>query len=517
MGGCAVEEVIHPHRSIFPVAMLHKRWSVGMLVASSAWIPCAANAPSSVIASDVWADLHAGPNATVNVLVSFVGGTATALTHANSIDFQDLHLPSANSRVRRHLLRAAATSQATVLSVLRGDTAHPRRRLNDGSATHILSSPEICPGLDELVVREIYLTNQLYVRRMTLCMAEQLALRPEVESVRYGATFQLDMSATTQSPRSSSWNVDAVEASRLWSANMTGQGVVVGVIDTGVRSTHDVLRSTFRHDHGWFDAVAQTPTPLDTDGHGSHVSGIVMRVAPAAQWIACRACTGGGCRESHLLLCMQFMLCPTDPKGNDVDCSKAPRVVNNSWGSSIANLPSYMAAVQAWREAGIIPVFSGGNAGAQGCSSVTSPADYDNVIAVGSVDASRMLSVFSSTGPTVQFGRTKPDVVAPGVAISSASHQADDLYVEMTGTSMAAPHVTGSIALLLSGNPHLTYDQVYTALTEGASSVTGASSSCGGSHSEGGSNNLAGHGLVDVAKAGRLLELPRRRHGCGDM
>ncbi|KAF0698753.1 Aste57867_10658 [Aphanomyces stellatus] len=458
--------------------------------------------PSSKIAPDVWADLQ-HPSASVSVLVSFQGGTHDTL--ADTTDYGDLDQPSSNIRVRDSLIQLSMASQTPVLALL-----HPNQTRRLANSTSSSDDIVACPGLESLRLRQIYLTNQLHIRSLTRCMAEQLALRPEVTSIRYGVTLTLDnvidtVPATTNS--NSSWGITTIAAPDLWAAGFSGQGIVVGSIDSGVRGSHDAVRRNFRADHGWFDATTnKAPFPVDVLGHGTHTMGIIQAVAPDAQWISCRACgADGSCKESDLLVCMQFMLCPTDATGQFADCAKAPRVVNNSWGAGgRANFPNYKAAVAAWRHAGIVPVFSNGNNGNGGCGTVGSPADYDDVISVGSIDSTGHLASTSSRGPTVQ-GRVKPDVVAPGMNIMSASSQGDDLYVSMSGTSMAAPHVTAAIALLLSANPHLTYDDLYTLLTTAARDdgvLVGEIPACTLLASRAGTNSscLTGHGLVHLTK-----------------
>ncbi len=135
-------------------------------------------------------------------------------------------------------------------------------------------------------------------------------------------------------------------------------------------------------------------------------------------------------------------------------------MINNSWGSRFKPRRNhakhhhhhdnhhhiYYNAIEAWISVGIVPVFSAGNLG-PACRTITNPASYDNVIAVGAV-SDNMLHVRSSKGPSVN-GLVKPDVVAPGVLIRSAAASHNRAYRTGTGTSFAAPHVTGAIALML--------------------------------------------------------------------
>ncbi len=216
------------------------------------------------------------------------------------------------------------------------------------------------------------------------------------------------------------------------------------------------------------------------------------------------------CKEEMLLMCMQFMLCPTDANGANEDCTKAPRVINNSWSSGIANNPVYKDAITAWRAAGIIPVFSNGNLKNEQsqtqCSTVASPADYGNVISVGWIDNTGQASPLSAKGPSLNTRAMKPDLVAPGTSILSASRTGNSRYEARTGSSMSAPHVTGTIALLLSRDPTMTYDSVYAALTQ-KTSVTllqPAPTTCG---SPSVPNNIFGFGIVNAQQALNLATL----------
>jgi subtilisin family serine protease len=301
------------------------------------------------------------------------------------------------------------------------------------------------------------------------------------------------------------WGVSMIKAPDVWATGNTGQGIVVGGIDSGVRATHEVLRGNFRSSFGWFDTVDGKTTPYDNEGHGTHtlgsaVGGLGVGVAPGAQWIGCRGCSEHTCQESWLKTCMQFMTCPTDPSGKNRDCSKAPNVVNNSWGTPGIN--AFESALQAWIAAGIIPVFVSGNAGPS-CSTLYSPGDSTNAIAVGATDSNDKLGWFSAKGPT-NDKRVKPDLAAPGVAIRASDFQSDTAYSSFDGTSHAAPHVAGVVALMLSANKKLTFTQVreiLTSTTDRAPIIKPSDRTCGGTADSTYPNNQYGHGRVNALKA----------------
>ena len=279
--------------------------------------------------------------------------------------------------------------------------------------------------------------------------------------------------------------VQAIGADQVWNAGVTGEGVVVASIDTGVDYDHVMLRdryrgwngSTYDHERNWWDGVPATdagcpgnsPEPCDDEGHGTHVTAIMVGddgadyytgVAPGAKWIACRAWEPNQrTYVSYLLSCLQYMLAPTDAAGNDPDPAYAPDVIVNSWMCEpVEGCPDVNVlrdAFEALHTAGVMCVAAAGNDG-PACSSVKyPPAIYDKVTTVGAVGLEDWIAGFSSRGPVTADGsdRVKPDVCAPGVNVTSANTGGG--YAQWSGTSMAAPHVAGAAALLLAANPAL--------------------------------------------------------------
>jgi subtilisin family serine protease len=158
-----------------------------------------------------------------------------------------------------------------------------------------------------------------------------------------------------------------------------------------------------------------------------------------------------------------------DPDGNPAT-DDAPDVVSCSW--SFDTFPwcftELQDDVQAWREAGIIPVFAAGNSGPFFFSG-QSPGNYPETISVGATNILDWVAPFSSRGPGNCDLRIFPDLVAPGVNIFSSVP--DSTYSFLSGTSQAVPHVVGTIALMLSANPDLTVDEVELTLKQSAQPV----------------------------------------------
>jgi subtilisin family serine protease len=306
------------------------------------------------------------------------------------------------------------------------------------------------------------------------------------------------------------WNIQNVRAPEAWNTFGTrGEGVVIANIDTGVQFDHPALVSQYRgtqgdgsldHNYNWYDPTGLCGSaPCDNAGHGTHTMGTIVGsdggsneigVAPGAKWIAAKGCEDFGCSTESLLSAGQWMLAPTDASGANPRPDLRPNVVSNSWGGGSGD-DFYRGVVSAWIAAGIFPVFSSGNSGPF-CSSVGSPGDYPESYAVGAYDINNIIADFSSRGGSL-YGEIKPNISAPGVDVrSSVPGNGYDWY---NGTSMAAPHVAGAIALLWSAAPTLVGDIPLTRGLLGAGALDHDDPSCGGTPSD---NNVWGEGQMDV-------------------
>ena len=264
------------------------------------------------------------------------------------------------------------------------------------------------------------------------------------------------------------WGVKKIGADRVWNElNIDGSGIVVGQLDSGVTPSHPALQGQIIK----FKDFIGDGSENDGIGHGTHTAGTMVGdkngigVAPGAKLIAGKIFNNSGSTTSEAIAKgMQWIM---DPDGNP-NTDDAPMVVNNSWGSNDSTSRSFWDEVNAWKKAGIVPVFSAGNNGyANG--RVGTPAAYPQSFAIAATTNYDSRAGYSSTGPVTWDGKTiiKPDVAAPGSNIISASNTSDG-YVSKSGTSMASPHITGAIALLLQANPQLTNDQIEKILEETA-------------------------------------------------
>ncbi|MEB0276713.1 S8 family serine peptidase, partial [Cryobacterium sp. 5B3] len=268
--------------------------------------------------------------------------------------------------------------------------------------------------------------------------------------------------------------VDKVSAPALWNLGFSGQGVVVASLDSGVDVSHPDLAGRWRGGtDSWFDPYGEHPlTPTDLSGHGTATTGVILGgdaggtsigMAPGARWIAAKIFNDRGVATATAIhQAFQWVLDPD----HDPNTPDAPQLVNASW--SIGAGPgcdlSFQSDLQALRAVGILPVFAAGNYGS-GASTSVSPANYPEALAVGAVTGNDLIYTSGSRGPSTCGGRTRtfPDLVAPGVNILTDDRYG--LYQTASGTSMAAPNVTGALALLISAVPGLTTNRAQAALT----------------------------------------------------
>jgi hypothetical protein len=319
-------------------------------------------------------------------------------------------------------------------------------------------------------VTPLWVTNAVSISA-TADVVREVAARPDVLSVTPDAITIVPAAGPVEP------NVTTVGAPALWQAGITGTGVVVATLDSGVDASHPDLGPRWRGGtNSWFDPFGQHPrTPVDLSGHGTGTMGLIVGgdaggtsigMAPGARWIAARIFNDAGASSATAVhQAFQWVL---DPDG-DPSTADAPQVVNGSWsiGASPGCDLSFQPDVRNLVAAGILPVFAAGNFGPAASTSV-SPANYPESFAVGGVDALDASSPTSSSGPSTCGGRSGPfpDAVAPGVAVTTSDRFG--LFQTLSGTSVAAPHVAGGLALLISARPGLSPERQRAALTASA-------------------------------------------------
>jgi subtilisin family serine protease len=297
---------------------------------------------------------------------------------------------------------------------------------------------------------------------------------------------------TGQSGGTSGADIRAVNA---WDITTGSTGVVVAVIDTGIRYTHqDLAANMWRNPgesgggketngidddgNGYIDdvhginSITGSGNPMDDNDHGSHCAGTIGAVAN----------DGGahvGVAWNVRLMGLKFIA--SDGYGDTSDAitcidyavARGAKVLSNSWGLYDYSQGLHDSIATA-RDAGVLFVAAAGNDSNNNDSTAFYPASYDlaNVVAVAALDRSDQRAGFSNYGPnTVDLG-------APGVGIYSCASASDFSYKIFDGTSMAAPHVAGAAVLLAAARPNANYIELKQRLLNAArpvSSLTGIS------------------------------------------
>ena len=270
------------------------------------------------------------------------------------------------------------------------------------------------------------------------------------------------------------WGVTRIGAPLAWGTN-TGAGVKVGVIDTGVSTTHPDLAANVA---GCVSFISGIPACEDDNGHGSHVSGIiaavnnsigVVGVAPDAKIYALKTLDKNG--SGYLSDIISAI---------DWSVANGIQVINMSLGTS-SDIQSFHDAVTRAYNAGIIEVVAAGNSG-PGANTVAYPGAYPEVIGVAATDSTDAVPSWSSRGPQI-------DIAAPGVNVYSTYKNGG--YATLSGTSMATPHVAGAVALRLFTHPGESFANMYSDIQSTATPLPWGST-------------LVGAGLVNA----QLLSAP---------
>jgi len=331
--------------------------------------------------------------------------------------------------------------------------------------------------------KELRLINAMAVRISSLA-AEKLARDPKILRIDpdvevYALDFRnlkvrKPMPTATPTPTFGTqpipWGIARINADDAWNIS-SGSGVKVAVIDTGIDRDHPDLDANLA---GCLNFIQSWKTCEDDNGHGTHVSGIiaaennnigVVGVAPQAKIYALKVLNRQG--SGYLSDIIEAL---------DWAVANQMQVVNMSLGTS-SDVLSFHEAVKRVNAAGIIQVAAAGNSGPT-ADSVIYPARYSEVIAVSATDSNNQVPSWSSRGPEV-------DLAAPGVN-SNATYLKGG-YKILSGTSMAAPHVTGVVALRLEDHPGETLTAIENILESNTDSLPF-------------DPTLVGAGLVDAYK-----------------
>lgn len=372
----------------------------------------------------------------------------------------------------------------------------------------------------------------------------QLASIPGIRAITLDETLHpqgLLSGPTNKSPPKSAY-IKEIRADSEWSAGVTGQGVTVALLDTGIANVPDLAGRVLpvRNDLNLLNPTAPCEnltgeaTCDDNYGHGTFIAGLIAGngassngawsgVAPNADLVSVKVAGQDGSADvSTVLAGIQWVVSFKDRYGI--------KVLNLSLGTDSTQSyrvdPLNYAVEKAW-DSGITVVVAASNRGPN-AGTISKPGDDPLVVTVGAVDdmgtpslADDELPDFSSHGPTAADGLAKPDVVAPGAHVVSLRAPGsavdtqfptyvDGAYRKGSGTSMSTGVVSGSVALMLQANPGMTPDRVKYALT--ATARNAASSD----------PMAVGAGVVDVygalrAPAGVANQGVPRSNGLGSL
>ncbi len=339
----------------------------------------------------------------------------------------------------------------------------------------------------------LWLDQSIYLK-LSPVQARVLATLPIVDEVF--ENFQVSLprvaaQSASGAPAGTPYQLSAIGAAATRAAGLRGGGVRIGHLDTGIDPNHSEYAgkiAAYAEFNADGDKVANS-APHDSSNHGTHTAGLLVGntvgVAPDARLISALVLPGGEGTFAQVIAGMQWVLDPD----NNADTNDGANVVSMSLGLP-GTYQEFVPPVQNMLKAGVIPVFAIGNFGPTG-GSTGSPGNIPDVIGVGAVDQNGAVASFSSRGPVAWTGAyngtfVKPDVAAPGVAITSSFPGGG--YGSLSGSSQAAPIAAGAVAVMLGAKPGTSPDAIKNALFSSASN--------GGQK-----NNNTGYGVINLPGA----------------
>lgn len=393
-------------------------------------------------------------------------------------------------QVLQALKSTHTTSQRQIVSALAGP-------LSDGRVKNL---------------RKHWLANLITAEIAPSLLAE-LAARADVELIQQEPVVTLIAPEEIRSAPAQSSSVESnlsyIRAPQAWGMGYTGKGRLVCSFDTGVNGEHPAIKNSWNGANGdslasWYDPTTNQRSPHTFSGvnvnpwHGSHVMGIILGrsgadttgVAPDASWISAAVIDIAGASI------VQAFEWAADPDGDPNTVADLPDVINHSWGvQEIGCADPFFELIDNIEALGVVNIFAAGNEGSIG-GTIRNPAvralDSIDCFAVGNIEHAAspvVIAPSSSRGPSTCDGISrKPNVAAPGTLIRSLSNVTGS-YLSATGTSMAAPHVSGLVALMREKNPNATVREIKTAILNSATPL-GARP-----------NNDVGWGIIDCVNA----------------
>jgi subtilisin family serine protease len=468
--------------------------SVGTLLSAREFRFRVSGAPASTYVVEASSDLTKW----TPVLTNFVSG-------AGYFDFVDSQIGQFPQRFYRTVYLPPTVSAESLLENFREDRilVKPRTGITQGvlAGLHQLLGVQVLqtyPGIGNLQVLQVPPTASVsdliavYRRSDLVEYVEpdfQVHALLAPDDFRYADGSLWGLNNVGQLGGVSDADIDAPEA---WDVQSTAPNIIVAVIDTGVRYTHEDLAANmwvnpgetpgngidddgdgFVDDVHGINTINNSGDPNDDHGHGTHVSGTLGAVGNNSVGVV-------GIAWNVQLMACKFL----DPSGNgfisdairciDYARSKGAKVINTSWGSATFNSTALHDAIESARQAGIILVAAAGNAADNDDVNPLYPASYDldNIISVAATTRTDDLAFFSN------YGATSVDLGAPGAAIFSCWNGSDSDYRYFDGTSMATPHVAGACALLMAHYPGENYQQIISRILSNVDPLPGLAGKC---------------------------------------
>ncbi len=392
--------------------------------------------------------------------------------------------------------------------------------------TSLKSVLEEAQSRGEVESYESYWISNAFRVTASARFVESLESRGDIETIienlpptsLYNPTQTESVSSTTAGV---SAGLRAIGADDMWQMGYTGAGRLIATFDTGVDGTHPALAGSWRGNthpspESWFDPVYQENSPhwehiyvegVDIGGHGTSTMGVLVGkddatgdttgVAFGAQWISAMVVDVPG---ANYLQAFQWV---ADPDGDPSTIDDVPDVLNNSWGflqGDVNCSEIFWTPIDNLEALGTVVIFACGNEGPNP-KSIRNPANRAasplNTFSVGATDnLGTAVTAKSSRGPSnCDNISIKPELVAPGLDVRTAIPLSQSSYYDLKGgTSFAAPHVAGAVALLRQYNPNATVDQIKTALINSATDIGVF-----------GEDNAAGYGLINIPAALQLM------------
>lgn len=305
----------------------------------------------------------------------------------------------------------------------------------------------------------------------------ELALQPNIQVISLDVEqVMIEPMAATEEETRTLWGLDAIKSKEVNGKGVTGEGITVAVVDTGIEVRHSAFSSGQILTAKCKSFVSGEAADMDGNGHGTHCAGTIASpqygVAPKAKLVGVKVLSASGSGTWEAV------------RGGVEYAATVADVVSMSLGGTASASGNVVeGAVKNAIGAGIVFVIAAGNSGPS-ARTIGTPGTTQEAITVGAIQQGGTIASFSSRGPSV-YGHAKPEIVAPGVNVLSAWKNGGTNTI--SGTSMATPHVAGLCALILSKNKNLKPADVKNILM---TTTTGTKQ-----------DNVYGQGLVQCDKA----------------